>query len=807
MSKMSGEKLRESTVNGVFDQREKYLIIGLTGKNGSGCSTTASIFAEPMQDANLSCPEPGLNGLGSDLERESRIIHRYIKEHQKQFKILKVRDIIASFLLESIDTWKRFKDDYCTLKKTSKRDVDIWSEFLEYCNKQESGMMNAITRLDDLIDRNKAAFHEDINKTTEEEYIYVTKILPSFARFVHEKLGVAYTDLFQKYGNEIRFWGTLNPNEREGRIQKKEEFYNLRSKYLQEKKKSDAPIWPIKMEADEGEKCESRITEEEYYEFEREANTIYAIAERVNRTIKIMKNSRPGRGPISIVIDSMKNIYESNYLKDRYSAFYLISITKEENDRLRELQTSGVAFTRQDIANIDYNERPSAAKKDLSKFIRILKSNIKEYEKNKKATVGFYDDNIKKYFEAILDKNESVLWQYVKEEKGEIQSSLEQLKMSIDDSNNIWIHNYSDAREMLIPSQYEYYLKIICDPLRVFLYVSNLYAFYAQDVETCIQNSDIFLTNNEQDGKNSLLRRNILKYVSLMLHPGLVPPTPIERCMQIAYTAKINSGCISRQVGAVVTDSKYQILSLSWNDVPCGQTSCVYRNMIDIYRQNDLPAYSNYEIDIEDEFQKYLKRTYKFDSLKIEKILNGLPGSYCFKDTQEKIMGNRNPMDARSMHGEEKALLACDQQRVIGGVLFTTSSPCEMCAKNAKEHQISKIYYIEPYPGISQKNICDSGKKGNRAEYVLFEGAIGRAYNQLYTPIMPYKDELKLRGFPDNFKNDANVILEKRAESLEESIENGTKSMQELDKSEKKKVGFRKTFKSRFSKTIKSKDF
>lgn len=807
MSKMSGKKLRESTVNGVFDQREKYLIIGLTGKNGSGCSTTASIFAEPMQDVNLSCPEPGLNGLDSDLERESRIIQRYIKGHQKQFEILKVRDIIASFLLESIDTWQRFEKDYCTIKKISKKDVNIWDDYKEFCNKQESEMTLIITSLDDLIDRNEVTFHKDINEITKEEYEYVTKILPSFARFIHEKLGVAYTDLFQKYGNEIRFWGTLNPNERDAKIQVKEIFYDLRNKYLQKKKKGDANIWPIKIESNDTGRDKCEITEEEYYNFEREANTIYAIAERVNRTIKIMKNTRPGKGPVSIVIDSMKNIYESNYLKDRYTAFYLISITKEENNRLKELQTSGVAFTRQDIANIDYNERPSAAKKDLSKFIRILKSNIKEYEDNRKKSVGFYDDNIKKYFEAILDKNESVLWQYVKEDKGEICCSLEQLKMSIDDSNNIWIHNYSDAREMLIPSQYEYYLKIICDPLRVFLYVSNLYAFYAQDVETCIQNSDIFLTNNEQDGKNSILRRNILKYVSLMLHPGLVPPTPIERCMQIAYTAKINSGCISRQVGAVVTDSKYQILSLSWNDVPCGQTSCVYRNMIDIYRQNDLPAYSNYEIDIEDEFQKYLKRTYKFDSLQIEKILNGLPGSYCFKDTQEKIMGNRNPMDARSMHGEEKALLACDQQRVIGGFLFTTSSPCEMCAKNAKEHQISKIYYIEPYPGISQKNICDSGKKGNRAEYVLFEGAIGRAYNQLYTPIMPYKDELKLRGFPDDFKNDINVIMENKAEDIEDNIENGTKYMQELDKSEKKNVGFRKTFIPKSSKTIKSKDF
>lgn len=105
-------------------------------------------------------------------------------------------------------------------------------------------------------------------------------------------------------------------------------------------------------------------------------------------------------------------------------------------------------------------------------------------------------------------------------------------------------------------------------------------------------------------------------------------------------------------------------------------------------------------------------------------------------------------MSARAMHGEEKALLQGRTPKIKGGCLFTTSSPCEMCAKNAKEHQISKIYYIEPYPGISQRHVCNSGDPNNRAQYILFEGAIGRAYTQLYTPILPYKDELSLRGFP-----------------------------------------------------------
>ena len=50
------------------------------------------------------------------------------------------------------------------------------------------------------------------------------------------------------------------------------------------------------------------------------------------------------------------------------------------------------------------------------------------------------------------------------------------------------------------------------------------------------------------------LIRSLARIVALLMHPGLVTPTKIERCMQVAMTAKLNSGCLSRQVGAVVTD-------------------------------------------------------------------------------------------------------------------------------------------------------------------------------------------------------------------------------------------------------------
>lgn len=48
--------------------------------------------------------------------------------------------------------------------------------------------------------------------------------------------------------------------------------------------------------------------------------------------------------------------------------------------------------------------------------------------------------------------------------------------------------------------------------------------------------------------------------------------------------------------------------------------------------------------------------------------------------------------------------------------------------------------------------------------YVLFVGAIGSAYTKLYTPIMPYKDELKALGYSpvDSYKKSDELIQRKK---------------------------------------------
>ena len=482
------------------------------------------------------------------------------------------------------------------------------------------------------------------------EYMLVHNIVPALSNAIHEVIAQhdssLFTELFQKYGNSIRRYGDVSFEDG-----------------------ADIPAGQADHIGDNA----------------------FAIPRRINQFIKSFRHpfDRSYARPTRIVIDSIKSVLESTYLRERYSAFYLFAISAD--DRVRE----------QRLIN-------SHKKKLNIRDIRIIDWN--EFSNHGAEIYRDYNDEAKR---KLLDEDEKEFAKIVVGEQGGGH---------------------------------------IVDSVRKEAYESGLQQFVLQDVGSAIQNADVFISNNHNStAKNMELRWEIVRSVSLIMYPGLLLPTPIERCMQTAFVAKANSGCLSRQVGAVVTDAEYNILSVGWNDVPDCDISCARKNLLDIQKELDIPAYSKYELENKN-FRRRLGQIFDQnlgdDRQRLGELLCGLPWSYCFKDIHRD---DRQPMRSRAMHGEEKALTKVPEQ-VPGGCLFTTSSPCEMCSKNAKNHHIQKIYYIEQYPGISAEQYSESGYTCNRAQHILFTGAVGRAYIQMYTPIMPHKDALKFMGI--NYKLD-----------------------------------------------------
>lgn len=288
-------------------------------------------------------------------------------------------------------------------------------------------------------------------------------------------------------------------------------------------------------------------------------------------------------------------------------------------------------------------------------------------------------------------------------------------------------------------------------------------AFSAPNVEQCVADAEIHISNNEKMDSSKpyfcTMGEQWMKFASLIFHPGLITPSSEERCMVVAYTAKFNSGCVSRQVGAVITNSAHAIRTIGWNDVPYGQTPCGLRSLTDFAKDDDLkrPEHSDFEQGKKSPLTKgcystmsfpdcVLKEYQHLNSDKFKEALKGLPFSYCFKSLHNKFEGEKNQVHTRSLHAEENAIMQMARfggEGLENGIIYVTASPCELCCKKLYQIGVRKIIYIDEYPGISRQNIIAAGYK--RPQLKQFQGAYGTTYFKLYQPFMPIKDELKLR--------------------------------------------------------------
>lgn len=264
-------------------------------------------------------------------------------------------------------------------------------------------------------------------------------------------------------------------------------------------------------------------------------------------------------------------------------------------------------------------------------------------------------------------------------------------------------------------------------------------SFTDQDIQGCLQKADIYI--NSGDESEVSIGNQLIKFVCLAQKPGIITPSAEERCMQIAYTAKLNSGCLSRKVGAVITKNNYSIKAVGWNDTPYGQVPCNLRSMGDLKNDTDQDAYSPFERNNSTFKERISTRSVKFQRAEQK----GYNISFCFKSEYNSIKKDKNQVHTRSLHAEENAFLQLSKDGgtgIEGGFLFTTASPCELCAKKAYQLGIKRIFYIDPYPGISFEHILSAGRTDLQPHMKLFHGAIGRAFHNLYNPISSYKDEL-----------------------------------------------------------------
>lgn len=280
--------------------------------------------------------------------------------------------------------------------------------------------------------------------------------------------------------------------------------------------------------------------------------------------------------------------------------------------------------------------------------------------------------------------------------------------------------------------------------------------FYGPDIKRCVTESQIHIHYKEKGDRKRMsfysYGEQWMKFYALILRPGLITPSRDERCMSIAYVAKFNSGCLSRQVGCTIVDKDYAVQSVGWNDPPASQLPCSLRYADELETTTCNNIFSEFEIsNIEQESKNKENFVFK-EKIKVdfEALCNktkeyGLRAPYCFRTKYNEYKGNKDQVNTRSLHAEENTMLRISRNGGIGlngGTMYVTASPCVLCSKKAFQIGIKDIVYLDPYTDIAPDLILHCGY--DQPQLRPFAGAIGETYYKLYQPFIPYKDELTM---------------------------------------------------------------
>ena len=87
-----------SVAKSLFDSMKSFVVLGLCGRTGSGCTEAANILGKSFSDLNL--PPPSAAPGGSVQDAEKLIIYNYAEKNWVPFYQIKTSSLMTGYLLE-----------------------------------------------------------------------------------------------------------------------------------------------------------------------------------------------------------------------------------------------------------------------------------------------------------------------------------------------------------------------------------------------------------------------------------------------------------------------------------------------------------------------------------------------------------------------------------------------------------------------------------------------------------------------------------------------------------------------------------
>jgi deoxycytidylate deaminase len=300
---------------------------------------------------------------------------------------------------------------------------------------------------------------------------------------------------------------------------------------------------------------------------------------------------------------------------------------------------------------------------------------------------------------------------------------------------------------------------------------------FGQKVSDTFIQADFFL---RIDQTTTTIPARISRFLSLIFSSEVTTPTTHETAMYMASAASGNSACLSRQVGASITDDKGELISIGWNDVP-KVNGGVYQALEgdkDDLRCINLEGGKCFNDD-----EKRLIRTQLINELVEKNIIS--PDK---KEAAVNVIKSSRIKEliefSRAVHAEMLAIIhGCQKagDRVRNGRLYTTTYPCHNCARHIVAAGIKEVYYIEPYRKslavkLHHDSLTEDEAVRDKVRILMFDGVAPRRYLDFFKAVgarkkdgvMERKDKKAM--FPKaTLSLQAIPILEKKVvESLKE---------------------------------------
>lgn len=226
---------------------------------------------------------------------------------------------------------------------------------------------------------------------------------------------------------------------------------------------------------------------------------------------------------------------------------------------------------------------------------------------------------------------------------------------------------------------------------------------YGQQLEKAFKLADYFIEN--PFGKTDYVEGQLKRFLNLIHGDNGVTPNRHEYAMYVAHATGLRSGCLSRQVGASITDSKGKVIAVGANDVPqyggglySADSKADHRCFVrDGKKCENVDQKKQRHERIKSALIKNLPELFESDEIRAavnEKI-------HAIADIAYQKSGIPDLIEfSRAVHAEMEAIVSVSRGGLgstLGSTLYTTTFPCHNCARHIIAAGIRRVYYIEPY--------------------------------------------------------------------------------------------------------------